>query len=137
VNNCETLIRPPGYAIIATTYCREERSGTMITYSDFEKVDVRVGKIVKVEDFPQARKPAYKLTIDFGPEIGIKRSSAQITNYPKEELLGKLVVAVVNFPPRQIGPFLSEVLTLGLPDENGNVILLSPTKEIPLGGKMF
>jgi tRNA-binding protein len=109
----------------------------MITYSDFEKVDVRVGKIVKVEDFPQARKPAYKLTIDFGPEIGIKRSSAQITNYPKEELLGKLVVAVVNFPPRQIGPFLSEVLTLGLPDENGNVILLSPTKEIPLGGKMF
>jgi tRNA-binding protein len=111
--------------------------GTMITYSDFEKVDVRVGKIVKVEDFPQARKPAYKLTIDFGPEIGIKRSSAQITNYPKEELLGKQVIGVVNFPPRQIGPFLSEVLTLGVSDGNGNVILLSPTKEVPLGGKMF
>jgi tRNA-binding protein len=90
-----------------------------------------------VEDFPQARKPAYKLTIDFGPEIGIKRSSAQITNYPKEELLGKQVIGVVNFPPRQIGPFLSEVLTLGVSDGNGNVILLSTTKEVPLGGKMF
>ncbi len=109
----------------------------MITYSDFEKVDIRVGKIVKVEDFPQARKPAYKLTIDFGPEIGIKRSSAQVTNYSKEELLGKLVMSVVNFPPRQIGPFFSEVLTLGVPDGDGNVILLSPTKEVPLGGRMF
>ncbi len=109
----------------------------MITYSDFEKVDIRVGKIVKVEDFPQARKPAYKLTIDFGPEIGIKRSSAQVTNYSKEELLGKLVMGVVNFPPRQIGPFFSEVLTLGVPDGDGNVILLSPTREVPLGGRMF
>ena len=109
----------------------------MITYSDFEKVDIRVGKIVKVEDFPQARKPAYKLTIDFGPEIGIKRSSAQVTNYSKEELLGKLVMSVVNFPPRQIGPFFSEVLTLGVPDGDGNVILLSPTREVPLGGRMF
>ena len=109
----------------------------MITYSDFEKVDMRVGKIMKVEDFPQARKPAYKLTIDFGPEIGIKRSSAQVTNYSKEELLGKLVMGVVNFPPRQIGPFFSEVLTLGVPDGNGDVILLSPTKEVPLGGRMF
>ena len=109
----------------------------MITYGDFEKVDIRVGRIVKVEDFPQARKPAYKLTIDFGPEIGIKRSSAQVTNYTKEELLGKQVMGVVNFPPRQIGPFFSEVLTLGVPDDNGNVILLSPTKEVPLGGKMF
>src|SRR5918911_5601540 len=109
----------------------------MITYSDFEKVDIRVGKIVKVEDFPQARKPAYKLTIDFGPEIGIKRSSAQITNYPKEELLGKQVIGVVNFPPRQIGPFLSEVLTLGVPDAEGGVVLLCPTKEVPIGGKMF
>ena len=109
----------------------------MITYSDFEKVDIRVGKIVKVEDFPQARKPAYKLTIDFGPEIGFRRSSAQVTNYSKEELLGKLVMGVVNFPPRQIGPFFSEVLTLGVPDGNGDVILLSPTKEVPLGGRMF
>jgi len=109
----------------------------VITYSDFEKVDIRVGKIVKVEDFPQARKPAYKLTIDFGPEIGIKRSSAQVTNYSKEELLGKLVMGVVNFPPRQIGPFFSEVLTLGVPDGDGNVILLSPTREVPLGGRMF
>ncbi len=109
----------------------------MITYNDFEQVDIRVGRIINIEDFPQARKPAYKLTIDFGPEIGIKRSSAQITNYTKEELLGKQVIAVVNFPPRQIGPFLSEVLTLGVPDGNGNVILLIPTKEVPLGGKMF
>jgi tRNA-binding protein len=109
----------------------------MITYGDFEKVDIRVGRIVKVEDFPQARKPAYKLTIDFGPAIGIKKSSAQVTNYTKEELLGKQVMGVVNFPPRQIGPFFSEVLTLGVPDSNGNVILLGPTKEVPLGGKMF
>jgi len=109
----------------------------VIAYSDFEKVDIRVGKIVRAEDFPQARKPAYKLTIDFGPEIGLKRSSAQVTNYGKEELLGKLVMGVVNFPPRQIGPFFSEVLTLGVPDGNGNVILLSPTKEVPLGGRMF
>jgi tRNA-binding protein len=109
----------------------------MISYSDFEKVDIRVGKIVVVEDFPQARKPAYKLSIDFGPEIGIKRSSAQVTNYSKEELLGKLVMGVVNFPPRQIGPFFSEVLTLGVPDGDGNVILLSPTREVPLGGRMF
>lgn len=109
----------------------------MITYDDFEKVDIRVGKIVQVEDFPQARKPAYKLSIDFGPEIGIKRSSAQVTNYSKEELLGMLVMGVVNFPPRQIGPFFSEVLTLGVPDGNGNVILLSPTREVPLGGRMF
>jgi tRNA-binding protein len=109
----------------------------MITYSDFEKVDIRVGRIVKVEDFPQARKPAYKLTIDFGTEIGLKKSSAQVTNYTKEELLGKQVMGVVNFPPRQIGPFFSEVLTLGVPDGEGNVILLSPTKEVPLGGKMF
>ena len=109
----------------------------MITYGDFEKVDIRVGRVVKVEDFPQARKPAYKLTIDFGTEIGLKKSSAQVTNYTKEELLGKQVMGVVNFPPRQIGPFFSEVLTLGVPDGEGNVILLSPTREVPLGGKMF
>jgi len=110
----------------------------MITYADFEHVNIRVGRIVQVDDFPQARKPAYKLLIDFGPEIGTKKSSAQITrHYSKEELLGKQVIAVVNFPPRQIGPFMSEVLTLGLPDEEGNVVLLAPTTDVPLGGKMF
>jgi tRNA-binding protein len=110
----------------------------MITYSDFEKVDIRVGKIISIEDFPRARKPAYKLSIDFGPEIGIKRSSAQIVkHYSKEALLGMLVLAVVNFPPKQIGPFMSEVLTLGLPDENGDIILITPNREVPLGGKMF
>ena len=110
----------------------------MISYDDFEKVDIRVGKIIKVEDFPQARKPAYKLQIDFGPEIGVKRSSAQITKYyTKDELLGRLVMGVVNFPPKQIGPFRSECLTLGVPDEHGNVVLLSPTQDVPVGGKMF
>jgi len=111
---------------------------TMINYQDFEKVDIRVGEIVNVEDFPEARKPAYKLTIDFGPEVGVKKSSVQVTkHYSKEELLGKLVVGVINFPPKQIGPFVSEVLTLGLPDKNGDVVLLSPTKKVPRGGKMF
>jgi tRNA-binding protein len=110
----------------------------MISYDDFEKVDIRVGKIIAVEDFPQARKPAYKLQIDFGPEIGVKRSSAQITkHYMKNELLGRLVMGVVNFPPKQIGPFRSECLTLGVPDEHGNVVLLSPTQEVPIGGRMF
>ncbi|MFA5188970.1 MAG: tRNA-binding protein [Patescibacteria group bacterium] len=110
----------------------------MITYQDFEKVDIRAGEIIKVEDFPEAKKPAYKLTIDFGSEIGIKKSSVQITkHYTKEELIGKQVVGVVNFPPKQIGPFISEVLTLGLSDENGDVVLLSPTKKVPKGGKMF
>lgn len=110
----------------------------MINYQDFEKIDIRVGEIIKVEDFPEAKKPAYKLTIDFGPKIGIKKSSVQITkHYTKEELLGKQVIGVVNFPPKQIGPFASEVLTLGLPDENGDVILLVPTKKVPKGGKMF
>ncbi len=110
----------------------------MINYADFEKVDIRVGRILKVEDFPQARKPAYILEIDFGPEIGIKKSSAQLTtNYSKEALIGRLVIAVVNFPVKRIGPFLSEVLTLGLPDGNGGVVLLCPTQEVSLGGKMF
>jgi tRNA-binding protein len=110
----------------------------MINYDDFTRVDIRVGRIIQVEDFPDARKPAYKLTIDFGMEIGIKRSSAQITtHYTKEDLRGKLIVAVVNFPPKRIGPFVSEVLTLGVPDENGGVVLLSPTQEVPPGGKMF
>ena len=109
----------------------------MIEWEDFEKVDMRVGRIIAVEDFPEARKPAWKLRIDFGPEIGEKRSSAQITNYAREELEGRLVVGVVNFPPRQIGPVMSEVLVLGVPDEEGRVILLKPSSEVPLGGRMF
>ena len=111
----------------------------MVTIEDFEKLDILVGRIVEVEDFPEARKPAYKLKIDFGQEIGLKQSSAQLVDlYTKEELKGKLVLGVVNFSPRQIGPFVSEVLTLGVPDENGNVILVVPDKEnSPLGGKLF
>lgn len=110
----------------------------MITYDDFTKVDIRVGKIIEVLDFPEARKPAYKLTIDFGEEIGVKKSSVQIVaNYTKEELLGTQVIGVVNFPPKQIGPFISEVLTLGVEDETGNVVLLRPTKEAKIGSKMF
>ena len=110
----------------------------MITFADFEKVDIRVGRIVRAEDFPQARKPAYRLEIDFGEEIGIRRSSAQLTRrYRREELEGRLVVAVVNFPPRQIGPYLSEVLTLGVPDADGHVVLLVPDKDVPQGGRVF
>ena len=109
----------------------------MIDFDDFLKVDIRVGRITRVEEFPEARKPAWKLWLDFGPEIGEKRSSAQITNYTREELEGSLVVAVVNFPPRQIGPVRSEVLVLGVPDEDGNVILLRPTADVPVGGRMF
>jgi tRNA-binding protein len=109
----------------------------VIDFEDFMKVDIRVGRITSVEDFPEARKPAWKLRIDFGPEIGEKRSSAQIMNYSREELEGSLVVAVVNFPPRQIGPMRSEVLTLGVPDEEGRVILLRPDADVPLGGRMF
>jgi tRNA-binding protein len=109
----------------------------VIDFDDFMKVEIRVGRITSVEDFPEARKPAWKLRIDFGPEIGEKRSSAQITNYTREQLEGSLVVAVVNFPPRQIGPVRSEVLTLGVPDEEGRVILLRPDSDVPLGGRMF
>jgi tRNA-binding protein len=100
----------------------EKAVGDTITFDDFAKVDIRVGRITAVEDFPQARRPAWKLTIDFGEEIGVKRSSAQITNYAREELEGRLVLAVVNFPPRQIGPFMSEVLTLGT--YRGDAVLL-------------
>ncbi len=100
-------------------------------------VDMRVGRIVSVEDFPEARKPAWKLRIDFGDEIGEKRSSAQITNYPRELLEGRLVVAVVNFPPRQIGPVRSEVLVLGAPDAEGRIILLRPDSGVPVGGRIF
>lgn len=110
----------------------------MEIYNNFEKIDFRVGEIIEVQDFPEARKPAYKLLINFGNEIGVKRSSAQLLqNYTKEQLLHKQVVCIVNFPPRQIGPVQSEVLTLGLPDENGNCILLSPDSHVPLGGKVF
>jgi len=112
--------------------------GPQITFPDFDRVDIRVGRIVRAEDFPEARKPAYKLLIDFGPEIGTRKSSAQLTRrYVREELEGRLVVAVVNFPPRQIGPFMSEVLTLGVPDEDGNVVLLVPDKNVPVGARMF
>lgn len=110
----------------------------MINYDDFANVDIRVGKVVEVTDFPEARKSAYKLLIDFGPEIGMKRSSAQVTkHYSKEELLNKLIIGVVNFPPKQIGHFFSEVLTLGLPDGEDGIILVMPTTAVPLGGKLF
>ena len=108
----------------------------MISFDDFLAVDMRVGRVVEVEDFPEARKPAWKLTIDFGPELGVKRSSAQVTNYAREELEGRLVVAVVNFPPRQIGPVRSEVLVLGASDEEGRVILLGPDTDVPLGARI-
>jgi tRNA-binding protein len=109
-----------------------------LSYADFDKVDIRVGRIVEVLDFPEARKPAYKLRIDFGVELGIKKSSAQATKYyNKTQLLNRLVVAVVNFPPKQIGPFMSEVLTLGVPDGEGSVVLLVPERDVPLGGRMF
>ncbi len=109
-----------------------------IAFDDFLKVDIRVGKIVEAKAFPEARKPAYKLKIDFGGDIGVKSSSAQITvHYDLNELVGREVIAVVNFPPRQIGPFMSEVLTLGVPDQDGNVVLLAPTKDVPIGARMF
>ena len=109
-----------------------------ITFADFEKVEIRVGTIVGVDPFPEARKPAFKLKIDFGPEIGIKKSSAQITrHYTPATLMGRQVAAVVNFPPRQIGPFMSEVLTLGFPDDKGEVVLIQPSLAVPNGGRLF
>ncbi len=109
-----------------------------ISYGDFEKVDIRVGTIVEAEPFPEARKPAYKLKIDFGPEIGVKKSSAQITvHYTLNELIGRQILGVVNFPPRQIGPVRSEVLTLGFEDENGAIVLASVTQGVPNGRKMM
>jgi tRNA-binding protein len=109
-----------------------------IAFDDFIKIDVRVGTVLTAEAFPQARKPAYKLTIDFGPDIGVKKSSAQITrHYAPETLIGRQVAAVVNFAPRQIGPFMSEVLTLGFPDAEGEVVLISPSLAVPNGGRLF
>jgi tRNA-binding protein len=110
---------------------------TTIDISDFERVDMRVGRVLEAEPFPEARKPAYKLRIDFGP-LGIRRSSAQLTvHYRLDELPGKLVIAVLNFPPRQIGPVRSEVLVLGVPDPDGAVVLLEPGRDVPLGGRVF
>ena len=110
----------------------------MATYDDFIKLDIRTGTIVKVEDFPEARKPAYKLTINFGDELGPRKSSAQLTkNYTKDELLGKQIMAVVNFPPRQIGPMRSEVLTLGVPDNEGECVLVRPDDNVSDGVKLF
>lgn len=110
----------------------------VISYDDFDKVDIRVGTIVKAEIFPEARKPAFKLTVDFGPVIGIKRTSAQITvHYTPEKLVGRQIAAVVNFAPKQIGPFMSEVLTLGFPDADGSIVLIAPDHKIPNGGKLF
>ena len=109
-----------------------------LSYAEFERVDIRVGRIIDVQDFHEARKPAYRLRIDFGPDLGIRKSSAQVTkHYVKGDLVNRLVVAVVNFPPRQIGPFMSEVLTLGVPDADGAVVLLTPECDVPLGGRMF
>lgn len=111
----------------------------MATIDDFNKLDIRVGEITNVEDYPEARKPSYKLTIDFGTDVGIKHSSAQLVkHYKKEELIGKKVLGVVNFPPRQIGPFISESLTLGVPDEDHECILIVPDKDVAvIGGKLY
>jgi tRNA-binding protein len=111
----------------------------MATIEDFQKLDMRIGKILEAHDFPEAKKPAYKLKIDFGAEIGVKNSSVQIVAlYKKEDLIGRLVLGVVNFPPRKIGPFESEVLTLGVPDKDGNVILIKPdSDQAVIGGKLF
>ena len=109
-----------------------------ISFDDFMKVDIRVGQVVSADPFPEARKPAFKLTIDFGPDIGVKKSSAQITvHYTPEQLVGRKVAAVVNFPPRQIGPFMSEVLTLGFPDAVGEVVLVGVDRDVPVGGRLF
>lgn len=125
-------------AIAGHGFFGEYELNDQIAFADFLKVDIRAGTIISAETFPEARKPALKLAIDFGQGIGVKKSSAQITKYyAPETLVGRQVVAVVNFPPRQIGPFMSEVLTLGVPDENGEVVLLHPSLPVPNGGRMF
>ena len=111
---------------------------TEVQFADFMKLDIRVGTIVTAQPFPEARKPAFKLDIDFGSDIGIRKSSAQITvHYDCDQLIGRQVLAVVNFPPRQIGPFMSEVLTLGVPDANGEVVLIQPSLDVPNGGRLY
>jgi len=123
---------------VASTISAMSARPPEITFAEFERVDIRVGRIVDVQPFPAARKPAYQLIVDFGPKIGRKRSSAQLTQrYTAEELLERLVLAVVNFPPRQIATFFSEVLVLGVPDESGNVVLVEPQSDVPLGGRLF
>jgi tRNA-binding protein len=110
----------------------------LASFDDFQRLDIRVGKVIEAEELPQARKPAYKLIIDFGPEMGRKKSSAQITkHYSCEDLVGRLVMGVVNFEPKQIGPFVSEALTLGFADEDGDVVLARPDKDVPVGTKLF
>lgn len=110
----------------------------MATFEDFQKLDIRVGKIIEVEDFSEARNPSYKLKIDFGRDMGIKKSCAQLVkNYSRENLKGKLVLCVVNFPPKQIGPEISEVLVLGVPDKNGRCVLIEPERKTPIGGKLY
>ena len=110
----------------------------MATIDDFEKLDIRAGKVIAVKEFPEARKPAWKLTIDFGAEIGLKKSSAQLTHhYTKEQLLNRMVMGVTNFPPRQIGPFVSEVLVVGVPDQQGNTVLVVPEKTVLPGAKLY
>ena len=117
---------------------KEEPRRPEIAYADFDKVDIRVGTIVEALPYPEARKPAIKLKIDFGPAIGVKKTSAQVTKYyTAETLVGRQVAAVVNFPPRQIGKFMSEVLTLGVPDENGEVMLIGPDRPAPIGGRLY
>lgn len=111
---------------------------TEVSFDDFMKVDIRVGVVLRAEPYPEARKPAIKLWVDYGPEIGKKKSSAQITvHYTPEELVGRRVLGVVNFPPRQIGKFMSEALVLGVPDENGEVVLIRPDADVPVGGRLF
>lgn len=125
-------------SVAAATEGRRGILSDAITYDDFQRVDIRVGTILEVEPYPEARRPAWKLRIDFGPEIGVKRSSAQITvHYAPEDLVGRQVAAVVNFPPKQIGKFMSEVLVLGFPDEQGAVVLIQPTLKVPDGGRLF